>query len=100
VVHEAGHALIADQLGGKGVSIHFFTHENDNFALGLTKPFVAKVVRVAVFLFALIATPVQLGVAASLLIRSTWVWWLCLRLPEGLRSGLAEKNMLRNLSKS
>jgi hypothetical protein len=36
-VHEAGHALIADQMGGEEVSIHFFTQENDNFALGLTK---------------------------------------------------------------
>lgn len=36
-VHEMGHAFIADQMGGEGVSIHFFTQENNNFVLGLTK---------------------------------------------------------------
>lgn len=36
-VHEAGHAFIADQMGGEGVSIHFFTQENNAFSLGLTK---------------------------------------------------------------
>jgi hypothetical protein len=36
-VHEVGHALIADQLGADGIRIHFFTHEDRNFALGLTK---------------------------------------------------------------
>lgn len=36
-VHETGHALIADQMGADGISIHFFTHEDNNFALGLTK---------------------------------------------------------------
>jgi hypothetical protein len=36
-VHESGHALIADQMGAEGVSIQFFIHENNNFALGLTK---------------------------------------------------------------
>ena len=36
-VHESGHALIADQIGGEGISIRFFAEEDHHFALGLTE---------------------------------------------------------------
>jgi hypothetical protein len=36
-VHETGHALIADQMGAEGVSVQFFSQEDNKFTLGLTK---------------------------------------------------------------